>query len=66
MEAIVFERHDLSKEMFRGLEFENWFYIIVQVIPLTSGGQMSVVRLIANSVFFGRGGRGDVETCLRL
>jgi hypothetical protein len=30
-EPIVFERHDLSKELFRGLEFEKWFYIFVQV-----------------------------------
>ena len=28
---IVFERHDLSKELFRGLEFERWFYIFIQV-----------------------------------
>jgi len=30
VESAVFERQDLSKEMFRGLEFERWFYIFIQ------------------------------------
>jgi hypothetical protein len=34
-EVVVPEKQDLSKEFFRGLQFEQWFYIFMQVyLPL--------------------------------
>jgi hypothetical protein len=29
--VVIPEKQDLSKELFRGLEFEKWFYIFMQV-----------------------------------
>jgi hypothetical protein len=50
VEMIVYERHDLSKELFRGLEFEKWFYIFIQgSYPTTL---LIVVRIVTNTVFF--------------
>ena len=28
---VIPEKQDLSKELFRGLEFEKWFYVFMQV-----------------------------------
>jgi hypothetical protein len=32
-ERMIIETKDLSQEVFRGLKFEQWFYIFIQVNP---------------------------------